>query len=595
MIENGQYINLYKIDDGHWELKKLSDCFEKIQLIIERHRISVENFDDAGLLVPHLYYRKLHYHLYNFNAPSTVSFWKSFFPHALTEHQEFISQIPSFVLFIHDKEQIFALIGGRGQHAIRRYLDVAFGLKITTRVLDPLKDFIHSVETRGVTGNILGDKTLFRNDQKIIDISSFGKIFKAILFELNQNAITNLFKIDLLLLKDNRKVMAHSTKAFQIKIGFDFPSLNSFVHNCIDILKLDVRIQLSSLVPIIDDEYIYKSINYSLFRTIKERINNPEVEFGDLTFFDYDFCHPDRLIEFYESSTYEVYEKNQREPYLITENKNEIFSETIKYIRSREDINSLREVMSFLGGAKVKGMEGSIQKSIAPFMTHLSCEIVHHNKNLFKIDGDWYEIKGTFETDLNKRCKDYFSLYKAKNILHFSWINPSNNSEDWYNKQFLTETNYIVLDKILSHNIELCDILYYDENTVYICHVKGGFNGMMRDLTNQVKISANRLFADLKSENKPFLNQLFTKLENHENYQYTNKFSRDDFLNLFVNKNIEYILAFCSFNKRGDTVFENIEKFSSTIAKYTIVDTVQFMRNRSYNMRIHEIVHQYER
>jgi uncharacterized protein (TIGR04141 family) len=184
MIENGQYINLYKIDDGHWELKKLNDCFEKIQLIIERHRISVENFGDAGLLVPHLYYRKLHYHLYNFNAPSMVSSWKRFFPHALTKHQEFISQIPSFVMFVHDKEQIFALIGGRGQHAIRRYLDVAFGLKITTRVLDPLKDFIHSVETRGVTGNILGDKILFRNDQKIIDISTFGKIFKAILFEL---------------------------------------------------------------------------------------------------------------------------------------------------------------------------------------------------------------------------------------------------------------------------------------------------------------------------------------------------------------------------------------------------------------------------
>jgi len=35
-IENGKYINLYKIDDNHWELKKLSDYFEKIQLIIER-------------------------------------------------------------------------------------------------------------------------------------------------------------------------------------------------------------------------------------------------------------------------------------------------------------------------------------------------------------------------------------------------------------------------------------------------------------------------------------------------------------------------------------------------------------------------------
>lgn len=586
-----QQVKLYKLNKEHWELKTQIRCHDKIYFIIDRHRKLVEKFDEVTLPVPHLYFHGLHYYLYNFEIPSFTSVWKKFFPKALTQGQEFISQTPSFVLFIHDKENIFALVGGHGHHAVKRYFDISFGLKIMSRLINPSIDTVHLVKTRGITGNIAGKTEFYRNNQKILDIPSFGKIFKEILFELNLESIEDNLSLNI---KDDKKkkLLAHITKGFQLKLGIDFKQLNQLIQDCIALLKKKPNIELGTFVPIIDEEYIQKSINYSLFKTLKQRIDAKIIESGSMSFLDYDFCHPEKMQEFYEADMYQVFERKRI--VLETDDRNSIFENTIDSIRNDDNISSLPEVMSFLGRIKVRSIKEGEETTIAPFMTHLSCEIVHKGVNHFKIDNQWYTIEKNFTHELNITCKAFFKDYGIENIIAKTWINPNEKkySEDWYNMQYKNEKNHLVLDKILGQNIELCDILLYDENKIYLVHVKGGFNGKMRDLTNQIKIAARRLWLDLRTKEKDFLKEIHTKLIKKEDGR-INDINWDDFLELF-NKKIVFVLAFASFNKKKRKVFKQVELFTSNIAKFSIVETVKEMRDQEYQLLIKEIHHEFK-
>jgi hypothetical protein len=137
----------------------------------------------------------------------------------------------------------------------------------------------------------------------------------------------------------------------------------------------------------------------------------------------------------------------------------------------------------------------------------------------------------------------------------------------------------------LSQNIELCDILHFDEDNLYLIHVKKGFDAKMRDLTNQIVVAGNRLWNDVKS-NKEFLNELFNNYEKSSNYD--KLFDRSKFLSLF-DKNISFVLAFCNESKRFLSVKDNVSEFRSNIAKFSLIQHVKEMNSGNYPVKVLEI------
>jgi uncharacterized protein (TIGR04141 family) len=590
-----QLIKLYKLKTNHWELKHLSNNFERIQFIVDRHRKLTEKHNEVGIPVPHLYYKRLHFHLYNFNVSSSVSSWKKFFPPILTGEQEFATQTPSFVLFAHDKKVIFVIVGGSGSHAIKRYFDFNFGLDMTTRIITPDTDIVHFAEVRGITGNIAGKAEMYRKDQKIYEIDSFGKIFKKILFELNNEVLKEQFHVDIEKIRKS-KVMSEASKGFSIRTALDFDRLCVFIHDCIDILDKQEKIQISTFVPVLDEEYVFRSINISLFKTIQDRLKAKTVERATMSFFDYDFCHPEKILQFYECDEYLVYGKHAKDPFWRTDDKTTIFDSVLDYTRENIDISSLKNIMSFLGGVKVRGIKNGTGETHAPFMSHLSCEIFHKDRNVFKIDDQWFEIRGNFIQQLNQECRLIFANHGVSGFLNEVWINPDHKdySEDWYNKQYLEYGDFFVLDKVLSQNIELCDLLFITEGELFLFHVKKGFNGMMRDLTNQVTISARRLWIDIKTKEKPFLAELYDSFSRSDNFLYTYMPSKEEFIELFLKNKITYVISFCSMNKTGRRVFREVETFRSNIAKYSLTEAIKEMKDQEFGIKILEIEHKFE-
>ena len=125
----------------------------------------------------------------------------------------------------------------------------------------------------------------------------------------------------------------------------------------------------------------------------------------------------------------------------------------------------------------------------------------------------------------------------------------------------------------------------YDDEYVYLYHVKKGFNGSMRDLTNQVFIAANRILEDLKSD-KNYLKSVYAKMQDMDNYK-KQVDSEEEFLSIFSGRNLCFVLAVkdSGTNRRLD----DIESFTSNIAKFSLNELIDNMRSLDVSFRITQI------
>ena len=147
--------------------------------------------------------------------------------------------------------------------------------------------------------------------------------------------------------------------------------------------------------------------------------------------------------------------------------------------------------------------------------------------------------------------------------------------------------NFIVIDTILVDGVELCDVLYYTNDRIYLTHVKKGFSADMRELTNQVLISARRLKECLGTEEKTFLVKIYIAIVNKG--RSVNNLSQEEFVDLFSKKNIVYSLAFKSQQQQDLLVEDNIDSYNSNIAKFSLVQCSSEMRINYYNLEIGQI------
>ena len=93
---------------------------------------------------------------------------------------------------------------------------------------------------------------------------------------------------------------------------------------------------------------------------------------------------------------------------------------------------------------------------------------------------------------------DSFEI-RSSTILPLPWSKSIIRTEKKYNLQYDLIENYIVLDTITPDGVELCDIMLIEEDKIYLIHVKYGFDASLRELSNQIMLSAKRLYDDSKS------------------------------------------------------------------------------------------------
>lgn len=584
-------VKIYKINTSFYEIREYS-LTDIINYIVNRHRQKTKKTNELGEALSKFEKDDLTYHLYTFTTELIDSPWKEYLPQKLTENENLSIQQPSFVLFVENKRDIYVIIGGYGLHVVKRFFNHTFGLDLLARIAVPEYNRVRSVKFRGVTGNVASNMLFFRNDHRLIDTIQFGKIHTEVNFEFRPETITDVFDfIDDYKLNDS--IYGFASSAFQIKYSLTFDQIHELIKKIAEIEKsIQNFVPLSAFTEIKDSKKVSEDLRFELFHKIRKDIiklfEPKRAEYSKK--FDLDFCHPSKMETFYECDEYEVFEKNAHKPFVRTDNKNDIYEKVMQYIWEHELNSELSKFMSFLGGAQVKGYKQEKIVTYAPFMSHITCEINIRNISYFCIDNVWYELNKKFVEDIDQRCQKMVSTNMLDvSMLSKKWENPIEVSEGDYNLSYRGENDYIVLDKILGNNIELCDLLYITEEKLYLIHVKKGFDAKMRDLANQIEISAQNLWHDVSGDTSPFLDSVYYSLEKHENFNYSIVKTKQEFKKLFKEKEIIYVLAFVSTLKETEKITNDISITKSNIAKFSVINCILSMKENNYTMKIAEI------
>jgi uncharacterized protein (TIGR04141 family) len=196
----------------------------------------------------------------------------------------------------------------------------------------------------------------------------------------------------------------------------------------------------------------------------------------------------------------------------------------------------------------------------------------------FLLDKTWYESRGTFLENLKRDFMDEVftadePIYITDDIGFTPW--SPGEDEGAYNERQAGEDNFYYGDKIFSltdgGKVELFDLLKVDRanDTLYVIHVKDGFDGKMRDACSQIATSADVISRDVKT-GKAALRKYYAKWKSHPNN--LELVAEDDFLAWFDLKNIVYVVLASTSTAFGRRVFER-NRLKSHIARREIIVT----------------------
>ena len=156
-------------------------------------------------------------------------------------------------------------------------------------------------------------------------------------------------------------------------------------------------------------------------------------------------------------------------------------------------------------------------------------------------------------------------------------------TEDEYNKSFSESSDLIVAHTVLSNNIELADLIYFDDDNLYLIHNKSKFQGNgARDVLNQILTSAEFISHYLMDRDKRDIFEKYYE-DIKEKYPENKKIKiieKSEFVDLFMRPNIYYVAGFMQ------NLSHNTE---SNYAKFITLDACKKLSEKGYNLLLFNI------
>ncbi|WP_321316499.1 DUF6119 family protein [Labilibaculum sp.] len=578
-------IKIFQIDKLFYELKSLGSNEKIVNFIVDRHREKVKDKKSIGIPTPQCKTDTITYYSYVYNEKIKDSYWKIFLPTSITESHDFQIQKISFVLFASIGDYLFAIVGGGGIRVIKRYLNNRFGIELFEHLTIPKDDLITSITVRGISGRLTEQSEIFRNGQTLLDSLRFTEIPTKINIVLRKDLIDSVFDF----MNFNTDVIHLEIGSyFFIKYRLSFEELHNLIGAINDIMSNTEPNPLSSFIRENNSTTINNLYQKILCQGLMDTMLNiySQRRRENSNNLDIDFVHPSRIQEFYECDKYELKAKRQRNPFYTTNDKSTLFKAGLKYLFDEiGESNRQFDFDTIILGIRVYGYRGKQRITHAMFLQHITTEIRFQKKPIFHIDNLWYRVQNDFVNTINERCINMIEKNYLNNpILDIPW-DREKMDEGEYNLLYSNKDNVIVLDKMLGQNIEFCDLMIEKEDIIYLVHVKDGFDAKMRDLSNQILISANRFWNDINSDNNEFLIDVIDRYNNNNNELQLDK---NNFLSKFkMNKEIIFVMAYNS-NKPNLKIKDRILTSKSNIAKYSLVQCAQDMTSR-YSLKIVDI------
>ncbi|WP_305952306.1 DUF6119 family protein [Emticicia oligotrophica] len=592
-----QSIKVYQINKDNYKFDGKTTDDDKITVIITSVYSKYKSKKKFNISeIPTYTVKGLKYFLFVHNFAEKETEWSSFLPPQLIDNVQFNIKNLTLLLFISDGISLFVVVGGKGYEVIVPFINHSFGLMVFSKVIDPNEDEIISINSRGLTGARSGISEQYRNEFKLIDYIRFGKVPVEIHLKLSKSISNEFFGF--LQVKENERIKVHAGKSFKVKKNLNFEQLNELILQLGYILERESNDYLTTYIEIKDEKQLNERYRPLLVDAIyNDRMN---VINQNMTKFKFDFCDPNKMTQFYEADYYILKEKQEKEDgssekyvkFDKVENRHEIYNKVIR--RAVETINPMDffNFRRYIQGVRICSYTDNKISTSSSFLYHFTSEFNPRGSStsIFLVDTKWYILKQSFIDDLKFECVRAIKNHKLpSHIFYLPWDKSTIKREGEYNLQYNDLDNYIVFDTYTPDGIELCDVMYIDNEKLYLIHVKYGFDGALRELDNQISLSSQRLVEDLKSNKFEYLKKNYDGIKDKS--QNLSKYTFQEFKDLFINKQITYVFAFTSQFDKDYLVEENIERYTSNIAKYSLIKCTKDMITNNFDLNICQIRH----
>lgn len=574
MINGERIIKLYKIDLNKYSLRGISSIDEVILTCINEG-LKKQKINQKYKLneISKIEIEGIKYYLFVHNYKEHNSDWADFLPGNLLKTNIPKGKEYALILFIYDGFRLLCSIGGYAYPIVVNFIDHSFGLTLLSKIMNPAEDEILSISSRGITGLLSGSQQQYRASFKVIDYIRFGRVPTEIHLRLNSNKSKEFFsftKLDI----DNR-INLYAGKYFSLKQKLSFLQFQQLIKEIGFINELDAEDYLNSYTQISDKktEILWDKLLQKMYESL-----NTNIHFFDIA--------NEKIRAFYEAKDYLLKEKIGTRKYHLfrtLQDRSRIWRVIQDRVREIKKDERFEDFKYYILGLKLYANSPDYKTPLkGNFIYQIDTEMDHEGSVYFLISGKWFKLRTRFVEDLKRQFELLMGQYLiANSYMHIPWDKELQPKESNYNLNYKDLDNYFVLDTIVPDHIELCDILYVNENTTYLIHVKYGFTASIRELANQVEIAAKRLSDDRATDEKKYLKSV------HKAYSNKNRklISQDDFLRFFdINRTMVFVMAFASHLKEPVDIRHNSNVYKSNIAKYSMITCVRSMQ--SYNARV---------
>lgn len=473
----------------------------------------------------------------------------------------------SYILSYLKDDNIFLLTGGLGSNYISEYTQKNYGLYLLPKIMKENSPAIKSVLENRMSGNRLSSKHSNRNVTTINIENDMSSIFRELSLEIDKEMIELLgIEID-----ENKKIKNLNLIAkdsFVIRKSISIENLIVVLNKLIDIEKNDDNFSLGYFIDAKKNGYSYKILNELFIQYLMHGIGENFILVGD----EYsEYCFGGNLYVVQDNEQNTIYQSD------IPITINDLYKNCLPEPITKTSIERLlkyslvvyndKEIILY--PTKIKQcMQGYIE---------------NENKQPFFLFNDkWLMFDNNFIDNLDREFKNnYAQMIKIDKKLRDILSNDNTSlTEDAYNKTFKESTEIILAHTILSNNIELADLIYFDEENLYLIHNKLKFQGNgARDVLNQILTSAefiNHYLMEKKSLLEKYYEDILEKYPNNK----IKDISKDEFIDLFSKTNVYYVAGF--MHNLSDSTYSNY-------AKYITIDTNKKLNEKGYQLLLFNI------
>lgn len=475
------------------------------------------------------------------------------------DNKKIINESTSYILFTIVDNKIYAMTGGRGANYISKFIEKNYGLYLIPKIVDKNNPIIRKVVENNIIGNNLSTERITKNVTSVSMEDSLGSIYRELNIQVSKEIAK---KLGVSGIEDNKQISISSGDSVVIRKSITLEELKVILKTLSKLEEKEDNFILNYFVPIRK-----KGIKLSYLKDIMIRsILNNELDKFQLV--------SDDISQYYFTSS----------KYILTKENESILVKTSP-IEFKDIIDTLMDDKGRLYKTRIEEalyqyelgtMDENGETVIVPdkIINLLRGCIEDENYCYYLLNGTWYVFEEHFFNKLDEKYKllyDNIQTESEKVVEKFNLTKEANN-EDMYNGMFIEDRKIITVHKHEIKFIELADLIFYDDDNIYLMCNKGEFNGEhVRDLENQINTSSKMIELVLRND-KNLIKQYYNDLNEKEK----EKIQQDDFLKLF-NKQIVFIAGFSKNYKR---------QTRSPYAKYLLCELEKNLKNSGFNLLI---------